>query len=53
MVSQAALHTTGEEASASRVRLAKSDAMVVGKMDSKNTFILISTVFILIALLFL
>ena len=52
-VSQAALHIVEEEASATRAWLAKSDAMVAGKMDSRNTFILISTVFILIALLFL
>ena len=52
-VSQAALHATEEEASAARARLAKSDAMVVGKMNSRNALILISNVFILIALLFL
>ena len=52
-VSQAALHAAEEEASAARVQLAESDAMVVGKMDSRNTFILISIVLILIALLFL
>ena len=51
--SQAALHTAEEEASIARARLAESDAMVAGKMDSRNTFILISIVFILIALLFL
>jgi len=52
-VSQAALHPTEEEASVARAWLAKSDAMVVGKMDSKNTFILISIVFVLISALFL
>ena len=52
-VSQAALHTTEEEASAARARLAESDAMVAGKMDSRNTFILISIIFILTALLFM
>ena len=52
-VSQATLHATEEEASTARERLAESDAMVVGKMDSKNIFTLISTVFILIVLLFL
>ena len=41
-----------EEASAVRARLAKSDAMVAGKMDSRSTLILISIVFILIVLLF-
>ena len=51
--SQAALHATEEEASAGRVWLAESDAMVAGKMNSRNAFILISIVFILIALLFL
>ena len=52
-VSQASLHAIEEEASAARARLAESNAMVAGKMDSKNIFILISTVFILISLLFL
>ena len=52
-VSQAALHAAEGEASTARAWLAESDAMVAGKMDSKNTFILISTVLILIALLFL
>ena len=52
-VSQAALHAAEEEASAAQAWLAKSDAMVAGKMDSKNAFILISTIFISIALLFL
>ena len=53
MASQAALHAAEEEASAAQAWLAKSDAMVAGKMDSKNAFILISTIFISIALLFL
>ena len=52
-VSQAALHTAKEEASTARARLAESDAMVAGKMNSRNAFTLISTVFIFIALLFL
>ena len=52
-VSQAALHAAKEEASAVRARLAESDAMVAGKMDSRSTFTMISTVFILIFLLFL
>ena len=51
--SQAALLTTEEEASAARVWLAESDAMVAGKMDFKNTFILIYTIFALISSLFL
>ena len=36
-VSQAALHAAEEEASAVRVRLAESDAMVAGKTNSRNT----------------
>ena len=52
-VSQAALHTAEEEASAARARLAESDAMVAGKMNSSNASILISIASILIALLFL
>ena len=36
-VSQAALHAAEEEASAVRARLAESDTMVVGKMNSRNT----------------
>ena len=35
-VSQATLHAAEEEASAVRARLAESDAMVVGKTNSKN-----------------
>ena len=52
-VSQAALHAAEEEASAVRAWLAESDAMVAGKMNSRNTSTLISTAFILIVLLFL
>ena len=52
-VSQAALHAAEEEASAVQAWLARSDAVVVGKMSSMNAFILISTVFILIVFLFL
>ena len=52
-VSQAALRVAEEEASAVRARLAKSDAMVAGKMNSRNTSILISSAFILIVILFL
>ena len=35
-VSQAALHAAEEEASAVRAWLAESDAMVVGKINSRN-----------------
>ena len=35
-VSQAALHAAEEEASVVRARLAESDAMVAGKMNSRN-----------------
>ena len=35
-VSQAALHTAEEDASAVRARLAESDAMVAGKINSKS-----------------
>ena len=52
-VSQATIHAVEEVASATRAWLAESDAMVAGKMNSRNAFILISIVFILIALLFL
>ena len=52
-VSQAALHAAEEEASAIRARLAESDAMVAGKMNSRNASTLISTAFILIVFLFL
>ena len=41
-VSQAALHAIEEEASAARAWLAESDAMVAGKMNSRNALILIS-----------
>jgi len=51
--SQAALLATEEETNAARAWLAESDAMVVGKRNSKKTFILISTVFVLIPTLFL
>ena len=36
-VSQAALHMAEEEASTVRARLAESDAMVAGKINSRNT----------------
>ena len=36
-VSQAALHAAEEEASVVQAWLAESDAMVVGKMNSRNT----------------
>ena len=51
--SQAALLAIEEETNAVRARLAESDAMVAGKMDFKNTFILIYTIFALISSLFL
>ena len=51
--SQAALLTAEEETNAAQTRLAESDAMVVGKMDSKKTSILIFSTFILIVSLFL
>ena len=51
--SQAALLAVEKEANAARAWLAESDAMVEGKMNSKKTLLLISTVFILIAPLFL
>jgi len=51
--SQATLLAAEKEASAARARLAESDAMVAGKMNSKKTLISISTVFVLIAPLFL
>ena len=44
-VSQATLHAAEEEASAVRARLVESDAMVAGKMNSRNAFILISIIF--------
>ena len=51
--SQATLLAAEEQASAARAWLAESDAMVAGKMNSKKTLISISTVFVLIAPLFL
>ena len=51
--SQATLLATEEEANATQAWLAESDAIVVGKRNSKKTFVSISTVFILIAPLFL
>ena len=50
--SQAALYAAEEEASAVRAWLAESDTAVVGKTNFRNASILISTVFILIVLLF-
>ena len=47
-VFQAALNAVEEEANAIRVRLAESDAVVVGKTSSMHASILISTVFLLI-----
>ena len=52
-VSQAALQAAEEEANAARAWTVESDAMVAGKIDFKNTFILISTIFALISSLFL
>ena len=49
-VSHVALHAAEEEANAARVRLAESDAAVAGKMNFRDASILISAVFILIAL---
>jgi len=51
--SQAALLATEEEAYAARAWLTESDAMGVGKMNSKKTLISISTIFVMIAPLFL
>ena len=50
---QAALLTTEEETNAAQAWLAEFDAMVVGKMDSKKTSILIFSTFVLIVSLFL
>ena len=50
---QAALLTTEEETNATQARLAESDAMVVGKMDSKKTYVLIFSTFVLTVSLFL
>jgi len=51
--SQVTLLIAEEEANAAQARLAKSNAMVLGKMNSKKTLIPISIVLVLIALLFL
>ena len=51
--SQATLLATEEEANAAWARLADSDAIVAGKRNSKKTFVSISTVFVMIAHLFL
>ena len=51
--SQATLLASEEEVSAAQVRLAKSDAMMADKMNFKTTLISISTIFGLIAPLFL
>ena len=47
-VLQAALNVAEEETNVVRVQLAKSDAMVAGKMRSMNVSILVSIAFILI-----
>ena len=52
-VYQAALNATKEKASAVRAWLSESNAAVAGKMSSINASILISSVFILIVVLFL
>ena len=52
-VSQAALLAAEEETNASRARLAESDSMVAGKMDSKKTSIPIFSTFVLTVSLFL
>ena len=52
-VSQAALYVAEEEANAAREWLTESDTMVAGTMSLRNAFILISAIFILIALLLL
>ena len=52
-VSQATLLAAEEETNTARARLAESDAMVAGKMDSKKTCILIFSTFVLIVYLFL
>ena len=52
-VSQTTLHATEEEASAVRARLAESDAMVAGKMNSRNTLLLSPLSFMLTTTLFL
>ena len=52
-VSQAALHAVEEEVSAVRAWLAESDAMVAGKMNSRNTLLRFPLSFMLTTLLFL
>ena len=51
--SQAALLATEEETNAARAQLAESDAMEAGKMDSKKTYVLIFSTFVLTISLFL
>ena len=51
-VSQATLHAAEEEASAIRVWLAESDAIVAGKMNPMKAFVLTSIIFILTVFLF-
>ena len=51
-VFQAALNAAEEEASAVRAWLAKSDAMVAGKMNPMKDFVLTSIIFILTVFLF-
>ena len=50
---QATLLAAEEETNATWGRLAESDAMVVGKMDSKKTSVLFFSTFVLIVSLFL
>ena len=52
-VFQAALNVAEEEASAIRAWLAESDAMVAGKMNSRNTLLRFPLSFMLTTLLFL
>ena len=47
-VLQVALNAAEEEANAVRARLAKSDAIVAGRMSSMNVSILVSIAFVLI-----
>ena len=47
-VLQVSLNAAKEEANAIRAGLAKSDAIVAGKMSSKNVSILVSVAFVLI-----
>ena len=51
--SQAALLAAEEETNATQARLVESDAMVVGKMDSKKIYVLIFSTFVLTVSLFL